>query len=316
MLTRPASTQDPIVQNLKTLAETAPDLREAAEIYAAILPLLHDRAQFAEPVAMTPAEARLKLERGSSLLDGEELYFDEWAARDLLIQLARGLESVSHRDELSEHWLWIRVDRRKKPRNQGALDGNESELVRATCARQIRILVERGELQAGVLLARAAAGDQAFMLALAQELDLDAGLLWTLSRYALMPALHAWRAQLAPLVDGVEWEKDYCFVCGADASFGELRGDEQSKHLRCVRCGADWAVRRLRCIHCGNEDHKAFSYLYRDGRREQNRVEVCDNCKGHLKIISSFEPIPADELIVRDLATLDLDMVAQQHGYH
>lgn len=316
MLTRPATTQDPVVQRLHALAQATPELREAAETYAAILPLLRDQQKLALPVAMTPAEARMKMERGSFLLEAEGLAFDEWTARELLIQLARGLEAVSERDENEDHWLWLRVDRRKKPRFQGLLAGNDGELLRATSARQVRLLLERGELRASLLLARVAAGDQAFIIALAEDLNLDADILWVLSRYALLPALHAWRSELAPLVEGVEWEKEYCFVCGADASFGELRGDEQAKHLRCCRCGADWSMRRLVCVHCGNKDQRTLSYLYPDDEREQYRVEVCDNCKGHLKVITSLDPTPPEQLIYQDWSTLFLDMIAQQHGYH
>ncbi len=316
MLTRPATTQDPVVQHLRALAEKTPDLREAAELYSTILPLLRDRVQLALPVAMTPVEARIKLEKGSFLLEGEELAFDEWTARDLFIQLARGLESLPDRTEETEHWLWVRVDRRKRPRVQGPLDASDRDLMRATSARQVRLLLERGDLEAGLVLARAAAGDQSFIIALAQDLNLDAGILWTLSRYVLLPALYAWRAQLAPLAGGIGWEKDYCYICGADVGFGEIVGDEQDKHLRCVRCGADWSVRRLPCVHCGNQDHRSLSYLYPDGMRDQYCVEVCDQCRGHLKVITSFEPISPDQLIIQDLATLHLDQIAEKRSYH
>ncbi len=315
MLTRPVTTQDPVVQQLEALAQTAPELREAANIYAAILPLLRNQLVLAEPVAMTPVEARMKLAKGSFLLEAEELAFDEWAARDTLVRLAHALEAVPERDSIADHLLWLRSDRRKKPRPLERL-GNDGEVLRATSARQIRLLLERGELTAGLLLARAAAGDQSFIIALADDVSLDAGLVWTLARYALIPALHAWRAELAPLVEGVEWEKDYCFVCGADATFAELRGNERAKCVRCSRCGADWSVRRLRCIHCRNEDHRTLSYLYPDGKREQYGVELCDNCKGHLRVITSFAPTPPDQLIIQDLSTLHLDMIAQQQGYH
>ncbi len=119
MLTRPVTTQDPVLRRLQAMAETTPDLREAAEIYSAILPLLRDRVQLALPVAMTPAEARMKLDRGSFLLQGEELRFDDWTAHDLLVQLARALESVPDRTENAEHWLWLRVERRKKTARSG-----------------------------------------------------------------------------------------------------------------------------------------------------------------------------------------------------
>ena len=36
-------------------------------------------------------------------------------------------------------------------------------------------------------------------------------------------------------------------------------------------------------------------------------VEVCDKCKGYLKVIVSFTPAPADRLPIEDLTTLHLD---------
>ncbi len=160
-----------------------------------------------------------------------------------------------------------------------------------------------------------AADERGPVKAAAQDLGLDPDLLWTLAQNALKPALRAWRKQLTPLASGVPWNKGACFVCGGGATLAELQENDQVKHLRCGSCGADWQVRRLQCAYCGNEDHTMQGYLYSEGQRDKMRVEVCDKCKGYLKVIAAFTPTPPEMLPVEDLATLHLDFIAQGRGY-
>ena len=282
-------TADPIIQHLQTLAQEHPDLREAAEVYAALLPILSAIDLQVAPVAITPDEARAKMESGVPLLQGVDLAFNDGAAGDLLARLAQALENVSEENE-------------EKPR-------------RMASARQIVLLLEAGKLKAGALWRWVKAGDQAEVIAVAEAWQLDADLLWLLAQYSLTPALRKWARQLTPLVGRVEWPQSECFVCGAEVLFGELQGNGAEKHLRCGQCGADWGRRRMQCVFCGNEDHQTLSHLYFEAQRGARRVEVCDECQGYLKVITTFAPTPPELLLVQDLATVHLDYVAREHGY-
>ena len=44
-------------------------------------------------------------------------------------------------------------------------------------------------------------------------------------------------------------------------------------------------------------------------------VEVCDRCHGYLKTITPFTPIPAEQVVLQDLATVGLDVAAVERGY-
>jgi FdhE protein len=44
-------------------------------------------------------------------------------------------------------------------------------------------------------------------------------------------------------------------------------------------------------------------------------VEVCNKCRGYLKVVASFSPASPEELAVLDLSTLYLDCFAQEQGY-
>ena len=273
--------EDPLDQRLDALVREWPDLAGAAEMYRVTLPLLRGVGPVAAPFPLTEGQARRKLSEGDFLLHGAALVFDHRAARDLMLRLARALEETGL-DAVSP----IR----------SALEGD-------------RLIPEE-------LLRHASEGDTPFLAARAEEQALDAPLLWTLAQSALKPTLRICCGELTPLVDAARgWESACCFICGAPASLGELQGGEQTKHLRCGQCGADWLTRRLRCIYCGNEDPSLLGILYPEGRREYARVEVCDKCHGYLKVVTRFAPCSPEELAVEDLSTLYLDCLAQERGY-
>jgi hypothetical protein len=272
---------DTLESRLCALVHEWPDLAGAAEVYRVTLPLLRSAGPIAAPVPLTEEQARRKLSEGEFLLHGAALVFDRGAARELMVGLARSLE--------------------------------EAGLVATS---PIRSALEGDRLIPGELLALASEGDYPSIAARAEEQALDPHLLRTLAQSALKPTLRACCGKLAPLVhtEG-EWEKACCFICGAPASLGELQGSGQARHLRCGQCGADWLIRRLQCIYCGNEDPSLLGILSPEGRRENVRVEVCDKCRGYLKVVTRFAPGSPEELAIEDLSTLYMDCLAQERGY-
>jgi FdhE protein len=283
MISVNVSNSHSLLQRLQSLAVQSPDLKDAVQLYEVILPLLASADLNTEPVSMSPDQAREKLAGGFPLLHDIELHIDYAEARRLMLKLASALEKVS-------------------------------ESRRDACKR-IRQVLEEGKLEMSLLMAGIAAGDQEPDKALLLLLGLDAEFVRTLARYVFKPALYAWRRQLSPLLEGAQWSRGNCPVCGSLPVLAELRDNHLSKHLRCGQCGADWPFRRLQCLYCGNEDHRTLGFLYEEPRRDTLRVEVCDRCRGYLKVIVSFAPTSPDHLPIEDLATLHLDYIAEARGY-
>lgn len=281
MTTDLMNTVDPLTERLRAVALASPDLSEIARIYEAILPLLRNADLRGAPVSMTPDQAREKMVKGVPLLLDITLEYDEGAARELIIQLARAVEKTGGKNQ----------------------------------AGRIRSALEENRLDAGSLLAHITSGNGDAVTAEARRLDLDAGLVRTLAENALRPALRAWCRQLAPLAQGIPWHKSSCFVCGAPATLAELQENNLVKHLRCGRCGADWRVPRLQCMYCGNENHRTLKHFSPESNRETARVEACDRCRAYLKVMTSFAPSSPEMLVVEDLATLHLDYIAEERGY-
>jgi FdhE protein len=292
-------TTDTIVQRLRALVQESPELKNAAQVYEAILPLLRDADLRVAPVSLTPEEARAKMELGLPLLHDIDLGLDVEAVHELMLKLARAVETLKKKNQPRKLGLpWLH-------------ESDESE----KAASRIRLALEENKLDFSALLPHIAANQSGPITSAAHSLELDPGLVWTLAQKALKPALRAWCRQLSPLAKGIPWNKGTCFICGTAATLAELQENDQVKHLRCGSCGADWRFRRLQCMYCGNEDHKTQRYLYAESQREKMRVEICDKCHGYLKVISSFTPTQPEMLPAEDLATLHLDYIAQEHGY-
>jgi FdhE protein len=292
-------TTDAIVQRLRAIMQESSDLSHVAQVYIAILPLLRDADLRIAPASLTQEEARAKMELGLPLLHDLDLELDVEAVRELMLKLARAVETMKKRNQPHKLWLpWLQTS--------GETD---------SAARRIRIVLEDNKLDIGDLLPHIAAGESGPVFSAAQNLEIDPGLLMTLAQNALKPALRTWCRQLSPLAKGIPWNKGTCFICGTAATLAELQENDQVKHLRCGSCGADWQFRRLQCMYCGNEDHKTQRYMYAESQRDKMRVEICDKCRGYLKVISSFTPTRPEMLQVEDLATVHLDYIAQEHGY-
>lgn len=73
-------------------------------------------------------------------------------------------------------------------------------------------------------------------------------------------------------------------------------------------------ARRLECSHCGNEDHQTTYFLEIEGD-VTSKIQVCEHCKGYIKIVDTRQYITKPSIASLDLNSIHLDMVAQENGY-
>jgi FdhE protein len=117
---------------------------------------------------------------------------------------------------------------------------------------------------------------------------------------------------LTAVTDG--WTQGYCPLCGGVPVMGELCGEEGKKQLHCGTCGTSWSYTRLKCAHCGNDDVATLEYFTAEGDAS-HRVNVCRKCSCYLKLVDSRAAGAELPLDIEDLATLHLDLLAQQEGF-
>jgi FdhE protein len=164
-------------------------------------------------------------------------------------------------------------------------------------------------------LIKAAICEQAGAIrALAADRSVDAGALGSVAQMAALPALQACGRQLQSRLP-VHWAMGYCPICAAWPVLAERRGLDRSRRLRCGRCAADWEVEWLYCIYCGERDHRQLGSLAPDEAGDRLKVETCGSCKGYLKSVASLQGLSPLELLLQDLDTVELDLVALDRGY-
>ena len=148
----------------------------------------------------------------------------------------------------------------------------------------------------------------------AVELDVDADALQAVTFLIPVPFLQAcnrrWAASIA-----ASWSEGYCPVCGAWPAFAEVRGIERSRYLRCGRCGGGWQSQCLSCSYCGMTDHEELVSLVPEKSGSNAAIEACKRCLGYAKIFTTLQGSSPANVMVDDLASVDLDIAAVEHGY-
>lgn len=140
----------------------------------------------------------------------------------------------------------------------------------------------------------------------------------TLLDYASRPALRAAAAQLREIIAESGWSRGTCPACAALPLLAELHSSkgENARVLRCGRCETAWSMTRLACPACDERDHTKLRYLHVEGEMEHRRAECCTTCGFYLKAVATLDPLKDDALLDADLATLALDTLAIEAGYH
>jgi FdhE protein len=151
--------------------------------------------------------------------------------------------------------------------------------------------------------------------AIAARAGVDGPVLAVVAHAATLPLLVACGRRAADIVDGPAWSRGYCPVCAAWPILAEVRGLSRDLVLRCGRCGSGWPFEHHRCPFCDTREERARSYFAAEQERESRRAVTCDRCRGYFKTQTTLGPPGIADLLLRDLESLELDVVALEHGY-
>ncbi len=180
---------------------------------------------------------------------------------------------------------------------------------------ELRAAVTGGRLAAVALLAASIAHREVELERLAVQASVPSSLLTVAGQALALPVLGTCGRQARDLVRQLAWRAGYCPVCGAWPALAELRGLERSRWLRCGRCASEWSYPHQQCPFCDNADHRTLRYLAEEGKQDTQRVEVCERCRGYLKTFSTITAWSLGDLLLQDLMTVELDLVALDREY-
>lgn len=248
-----------------------------------------------QPVAIAKDVAQARLRKGTPVLKREDFRIDVSSASRLFEELCNSLKSEDRKlgDEIRK------IESSLQKREDKAWNIEEILQSALTDGRRIADLSE--------------------------ELSLDGDILLALATASLKPSIEIVAASVRSLLEDVPWSGHCCPVCGSSQAISELRKPEHNddamvgsegaeRILHCSFCESEWRVARLGCTFCGNSDTESLRYLYIEGT-EAYRIDVCEKCNRYIKTVDSesisHEIVPA----VEDIATLHLDIIAEEEGY-
>jgi len=139
-------------------------------------------------------------------------------------------------------------------------------------------------------------------------------LLGFLVEESLRPALEVLSDKYRDIIAGSSWSEGYCPICGREPKISELREEGGKRFLFCGQCGFEWLFKRIRCPFCGNEDQQTLAYFTIEDE-EKYRVDVCNVCNKYIKAVDFRKAEKKPNLDVEDIATLHLDILADEEGY-
>jgi FdhE protein len=107
-----------------------------------------------------------------------------------------------------------------------------------------------------------------------------------------------------------------CPTCGTLPVASVVRADPRSqgfRYLHCALCDTEWHMVRVKCSHCYST--KGITYQSIENGPPGIRAECCDTCRTYRKILYQEEDGNI-EPVADDLATLGLDLLLSEAGYH
>jgi FdhE protein len=107
-----------------------------------------------------------------------------------------------------------------------------------------------------------------------------------------------------------------CPMCGTLPVASIVRADEHSqgyRYLHCALCATEWHLVRITCSQCQGTANIAYHSI--EGAAEAIRAESCDECHTYRKILYQEKDANV-EPVADDLASLALDLLMSEAGYH
>lgn len=184
----------------------------------------------------------------------------------------------------------------------GALRGGTTLAAYRPSGSEVVELLQRAVRQEDASTAQSAAG------------SIEARAVRAIGELAALRLLRAGAELLGEQVP-VHWPHGYCPICAAWPVLVEHRGLDRARWARCGRCGAQWRSEWLRCVYCGEREHERLGSLVPGDGGEVLKVETCATCRGYVKVVTTLQAQSPIELLLRDLETVELDLVALDRGY-
>lgn len=269
------------IRHIDRLIQQRPVSRSALEAFRGIALLMEEARPEAMPVHVEQEVRDVQQKEGFPLFSREDLPLDLKTAGDLLKKFLAHL-SRSDRDDAR---------------------GLEKALKKAESA---------GDWTEGLFVSILKQDDQT-VAEMGRDVNLDPGVLTFLGKTALRPSMERLREDAAPYLDKTGWDKGYCPLCGSQPDMACLKKTGK-RYLHCELCGEKWPYPRIQCPFCNTVEQEKLGYFEAE-EEEGLRVYFCRECHRYIKTVDMRAFEETAPLEVEGLASLHLDVLAQENGF-
>ena len=260
------------------------ELEEILAFYEKVLAAQHEaqEATAVPEIHLSAEQIKLKIEEGFPLVDSGSFSVDEESSERLFRRLC----------QLSK----------------------EENPVLASAGKAFLEAMDSGALEAAELRRAVLQNHGETMEKCAEDLEISLPVVQTLTKLSIQPSLLVTVASLAKVTDLDRWRYGYCPICGGLPAIAALIGEEGKRVGLCSFCGHLWSLLRLSCPFCGTDKQEDLRYFFAEGD-DLYGVQVCEKCKGYLKVVDSRKGGHPKALAVDDVVTAHLDLLAEKEGY-
>jgi FdhE protein len=149
---------------------------------------------------------------------------------------------------------------------------------------------------------------------LADAISADPDTLAFLVRTVLSPFFQKQAVPYREWVKTAPWRRGNCPICGSEPWMARLAYDSGRCILACPLCLTEWPFDRLRCPFCEEEGQPRLRYFTVEGD-EVHRVVCHDRCQRYIKTVDERVLGRPANLLVEDIVTPHLDVLARDQGY-
>ena len=270
-----------LLENIDRLIQQRPVCKEALGSYRELASLMEKVEPEPQEIKFEDEREDMKKKEGFPLFSREDIPVDLEASSKLFARFIEYLSNAGREDR----------DGLKKVLEESKNDsGWTDSLLKTVLGKDDKALLKTGK---GV--------------------DLDPATLSFLAQVALRPSLYALCDAVSDRIDKEAWNYGYCPVCGSEPDMAYF-AKTGKRYLHCELCGQEWAYPRIKCPFCRNEEHKTLGYFDVEGE-EGFRVDFCRKCQRYLKTIDKRVFEEAAPIELENLATIHLDILANDHGF-
>jgi len=267
------------LEQFQELKEKKPELAEIIDLHQDLLEAQIRARAIKTNLAFNPDDVKNSIHRGKPLLSTLEVKLDWGAFSQLCQQICHTV--VRHQSDL-EH------------------QSDEFLALLESDPMSIKPLVHQALIDGRLVAAQ-------------DEFNAQRGFQFFVLNHTLRLFLQGYADLLLPMIEQKKWQRSTCPICGGEPDLAYLDGESGSRHLICARCDSPWLFPRVKCPFCNTQDPAQLYYHpFEDGKY---RLYACQVCRRYLKALDLRKVGHHTLISVERIATVVMDMVAQDEGY-